>query len=223
MSDFMEKVGSKPKYYYHHVRKEMLPFFLTQFKRVLDVGCGNGRFGEQLKTSFPGLEVCSVGPVAESQAAATHLLDHALLGHFDTALQLPDNYFYVVVFNDSLEHFPDHVPALELALRLLKPGGAVVASIPNIRYWPQLQKYLIEGDWRYESAGVLDRTHLRFSTRKSVLRELAAAGFEMQSIEGINACWLRWKFRLLRALMPTPISDMPYQQFDLKAVKPMTS
>ena len=45
----------------------------------------------------------------------------------------------------------------------------------------------------------------------------------MQTIEGINACWLSWKFRLLRALMPTLMSDMPYQQFGLRAVKPMSS
>ena len=83
-------------------------------------------------------------------------------------------------------------------------------------------KIVLVHGFRPQVNDVLDRTHLRFFTRKSMLREFAAAGFEIQSIEGINACWLSWKFRLLRALMPTLMSDMPYQQFGLRAVKPMT-
>lgn len=211
---------AKPADYYRYARKEMLPFFPTNPGRVLDVGCGSGRFGELLKDSFAGVEVWGVEPVAEAQAVAAGVLDRALLGFFDEGLQLPENHFDVIVFNDSLEHFPDHVPALSLALRLLKPGGSIVASIPSVRYWPHVQQYLFEGEWRYESAGVLDRTHLRFFTRKSMLREFESAGLQVQDIGGINPCWLSWKFRLLRALMPGLMSDMPYQQFALRAIKP---
>lgn len=221
MTEAIDKPDAKPADYYRHTRKEMLPFFPAAFSQVLDIGCGNGRFGELLKASFPGIQVWGVEPVAEAHAIAAGVLDRALLGGFDASLELPENLFDVVVFNDSLEHFPDHVPVLQLAVRLLKPGGAVVASIPNIRYWPHLQQYLFEADWRYESQGVLDRTHLRFFTKKSMLRDFAAAGLEVQQIGGINACWLSWKFRLLRALMPGLMSDMPYQQFALRAVKPM--
>lgn len=223
MTEIALTSAAKPADYYRHARKEMLPFFPTGFSHVLDIGCGNGRFGELLKTSFPGVEVWGVEPVADAHAEAARVLDRALLGKFDESLGLPDKQFDVIVFNDSLEHCPDHVPVLQLAVRLLKPGGAIVASIPNIRYWPHVQQYLIEGDWRYESQGVLDRTHLRFFTKKSMLRDFAAAGLEVQQIGGINACWLSWKFRLLRALMPGLMNDMPYQQFALRAVKPMGS
>lgn len=209
----------KPTDYYQHSRKEMLQFFPPEFDRVLEVGCGNGQFGELLKSRFADCEVWGVEPVSEAHAIATRVLNHAILGYFEESLKLPDNHFDVIVFNDSLEHFPDHVPALALALRLLKPGGCIVASIPNIRYWPHVQQYLFEGEWRYESAGVLDRTHLRFFTRKSILREFASAGFDIEEIGGINPCWLSWKFRLLRCLMPNLMSDMPYQQFALRAVK----
>lgn len=221
MTDTTLTSAAMPADYYRHARKEMLSFFPTDFTHVLDIGCGNGRFGELLKTSFPGVEVWGVEPVPDAHAVAASVLDRALLGSFDESLGLPDRRFDVIVFNDSLEHFPDHVPVLKLAVHLLKPGGAIVASIPNIRYWPHVQQYLIEGDWRYESQGVLDRTHLRFFTKKSMLRDFAAAGLEVQQIGGINACWLSWKFRLLRALMPGLMHDMPYQQFALRAVKPM--
>ncbi|MEH0165826.1 class I SAM-dependent methyltransferase [Roseateles microcysteis] len=221
MTEPTREAAAKPADYYRHTRKEMLPFFPASVAKVLDIGCGNGRFGELLKVSFPGVQVWGVEPVAEAHAVAASVLDRALLGGFDASMALPENFFDVIVFNDSLEHFPDHVPVLQLAVRLLKPGGAIVASIPNIRYWPHVQQYLFEADWRYESQGVLDRTHLRFFTRRSILRDFAAAGLDVQQIGGINGCWLSWKFRLLRALMPGLMNDMPYQQFALRAVKPM--
>lgn len=212
---------SKPSHYYHHARREMLPFFPADPGRVLDIGCGNGNFGSLQKDTFAGTEVWGVEPVADAHAAAERVLDRALLGYLDDSLQLPERHFDVIVFNDSLEHFPDHLPALTLALRLQKPGGSVVASIPNIRFWPHVQQYLFEGGWRYESAGVLDRTHLRFFTRKSMIREFASAGLQVDEIGGINPCWLSWKFRLLRVLLPSLMSDMPFQQFALRAVKPV--
>ena len=206
--------------YYRHVRQEMLPFFPTKFSRVLDIRCGSGRFGELLKDSFSGAEIWGIEPMAEAHAAASQVLDRAVLGCFDISLDLSENHFDVIVFNDILEHFPAHMPALELAFQLLKAGGAIVASIPNIRYLPQVQQYLFEGDWRYESAGVMDQTHLRFFTRKSILRDFTSAGLVMYEIGGINACWLSWKFRLLRALRPK-MGEMPFQQFALRAVKPL--
>jgi 2-polyprenyl-3-methyl-5-hydroxy-6-metoxy-1,4-benzoquinol methylase len=220
----IEKINlltSKPASYYWQSRKEMLPFVPPHFLRVLDVGCGSGCFGELLKVSFPDIEVWGVEPVLDAQVVAARVLDHAGLGNFEAALNLPKENFDVIVFNDCLEHFPDHVPALALVVSLLKPGGSVVASIPNIRYWPHVQQYLFEGEWHYEAAGVLDRTHLRFFTRKSMLREFAAVGLHVDEISGINPCWLSWKFRLLRILMRGQMTGMPFQQFALRAVKPI--
>ncbi len=216
----MLSTADKPLNYYQHTRKEMLPFFPPQVTRVLDVGCGDGRFGQLLKVTYPGSEVWGVEPTAEAHSSAAKFLDHAILGYFDEKLTLPVEYFDTIVFNDSLEHFSNHMTALALAWRLLKPDGVIVASIPNVRYWPHVQHYLLEADWHYESAGILDRTHLRFFTRKSMLRNFAEAGYEVQIIEGINPCWTGFKFRLLETLFPRLMNDMPFQQFALRATKP---
>jgi SAM-dependent methyltransferase len=218
----MTSEAHKPADYYQHVRREMLPFFPPQITRALDVGCGDGRFGQLIKATYPGSEVWGVEPSAEAHSSASKILDHAVLGYFDETLALPDEHFDVIVFNDSLEHFSNHIPALALARRLLKPQGVVVASIPNVRYWPHVQHYLLESDWRYESAGILDRTHLRFFTRKSMLRDFSETGFEVQKIEGINPCWIGFKFRLLQTLFPRLMSDMPFQQFAIRATKQNT-
>ena len=205
--------------YYGHSRREMLPFFPAKAGRILDVGCGSGGFGRLLKSALTGVEVWGVEPTQSAFDQARAGLDRVLHGYFDESLQLPDAHFDTIVFNDSLEHFPDERPALQLAHRLLKQDGRIVASIPNVRYWPHVQHYLLDGDWKYESAGILDRTHLRFFTRRSIERTFGEAGFVIQQLEGINPCWTGLKFKLLNTLFPGRTADMPFAQFAVVAGK----
>ena len=68
----------------------------------------------------------------------------------------------------------------------MKPDGALVASIPNVRHHSVVRSVL-EGNWTYESAGLLDRTHLRFFTRREIEKLFFRAGFavdEMRSVIG---------------------------------------
>ena len=203
--------------YYAHTRPEMLAYFTQSPGRVLDVGCGQGSFGASLKAQHPQAEVWGVEPMAPAARSAAQVLDHVCVGNFDTGLQLPERSFDAVVFNDSLEHLPDTVAALALTRRLLKPGGRLVASIPNVRYWPHLKRYLFQGDWKYEDEGILDRTHLRFFTCRSIRRTLVEAGFEVQSITGITPCWRGFRQSLAKALLPSGAQDILYLQFAVVA------
>ncbi|MBY0430143.1 MAG: class I SAM-dependent methyltransferase, partial [Rhodospirillales bacterium] len=76
------------------------------------------------------------------------------------------------------EHVADSEGLLAMASRRLRPGGTLVLSVPNVQYWPVL-KGLLEGHWTYTEAGVLDRTHLRFFTRESLIRLIHGAGLEI--------------------------------------------
>ena len=207
----------KPSGYFENTRPEMLGFVPRDARRILDVGCGQGRFGAALKRELPGAEVWGVEPDVLAQAEAAKVLDRAIAGPFDDRLGLGDASFDAVVFNDSLEHFADHEAPLRLARRLLKPGGAIVASIPNVRYWPHLRRYVFGGDWEYQGHGVLDRTHLRFFTYRSILRTLRDAGFEVRRIEGINPCWRGARLALMKTLLPSRARDILYLQFALTA------
>ena len=184
---------------------------------MLDVGCGNGRFGAMLKAKLQGTEVWGVEPVAEANAEAAKVLDHAIHGLFCESLGLQAASFDTIVFNDSLEHFPDQHPPLALALQLLKPGGRVVASIPNVRYWPHMREYLFGGDWRYRDEGILDRTHLRFFTRRSIVRCFGEAGYDVQRVEGITPCWKDLRLWLAQTFWPSGIKDILYLQFAVVA------
>lgn len=210
---------AKPADYFLHERREMLCYVPRSAQRILDVGCGDGRFGELLTLELPGAEVWGVEPSPEACTKASQVLHKVQRGPFDDSLPFPLAHFDVIIFNDSLEHFVDHVGALQLAHRLLRRVGAIVASIPNVRYWPHVQHYLLEGDWRYEAAGILDNTHLRFFTKKSIVRDFTETGFVVERMEGINPCWIGTKFKLLRLLFPRRVDDMPYQQFAVVARK----
>lgn len=209
--------ATAPDRYRSNARPEMLPHVPSAARRILDVGCGAGVFAAVLKRERPGAEVWGVEPDAAAHAQAAQVLDRALLGHFEAGLGLPEAHFDAIVFNDSLEHFPDHRPALQLALRLLAPGGVLVASVPNVRYWPHLRHYLFEADWRYENEGIRDHTHLRFFTRRSVVRSLQEAGYEVLATQGINPCWAGMRRRVALALLPAGMQDLLYLQFAVTA------
>lgn len=203
--------------YFSHQRPEMLRFVPAGARRVLDVGCGNGGFGAALRKNRPGIEVWGVEPDVDAAANAAKVLDRAIQGMFTSDLDLPGSGFDAVIFNDSLEHFPDHVPALRLAASLIKPGGSLVASIPNVRHWPHMKHYIFQADWAYSESGILDRTHLRFFTRKSILRTLNEQGFNVDHIEGITPCWRDIRLPLANALLPKSWRDIIHLQFALTA------
>lgn len=203
--------------YHTHTRPEMLPHVPVQARRILDVGCGAGAFAASLKRARPDAEVWGVEPDAAAHAAASRLLDRVLLGMFDERLGLPEAGFDTIIFNDSLEHFPDHRPALRLARRLLAPAGMLVASVPNVRYWPHLKHYLFQADWRYENEGIRDHTHLRFFTRRSLERALHEAGFDVVTVQGINPCWTGLRQRVARLALPGGMQDLLYLQFAVTA------
>jgi hypothetical protein len=93
---------------------------------------------------------------------------------------------------DVLEHLRDPWAALFRLRDCLKDGGTVVASIPNIANYKIIKKLLFT-DWRYEPGGILDHTHLRFFTRRSVEDLFRNAGFEILRIEreGRERWWSR--------------------------------
>jgi len=157
--------------------------------------------------------------MAEASAAAGLVLDKVLHGLFDETLGLPPGHFDTIVFNDSLEHFPDTTPPLALAHRLLHAQGRLVLSVPNVRHWPHVKHYLLHADWRYQDDGILDRTHLRFFTRRSIVRTLTEAGFEVQTVEGLGSCWRGLKRVLAHTLLPRGAHDMAFLQFAIVATK----
>ena len=201
--------------YPHAARKEMLAFLPKDSRRVLDVGCNTGAFGEAVKLARPGTEVWGIEPDAGAAERATAHLDRVMVGFFGPSLPLPESHFDVISFNDVLEHMPDPWAALNHAAPLLAPGGVVLASLPNLLHLDTIWPLVHDRDFRYEPCGVRDRTHLRFFTRTSALRMFDECGYEVLSVQGINEQWYTSsiKRRLAFRLFKRQLEETKWVQF----------
>jgi 2-polyprenyl-3-methyl-5-hydroxy-6-metoxy-1,4-benzoquinol methylase len=210
---------SIPTFYATDVdRPEMVAFLPPNFTRVLEIGCGEGTFAKHYSSAS---ERWGVEPNAFSAGKAEALLTKVLVGTFEQVSQeLPDNYFDLVICNDVIEHMEDHDLFLDSIKVKMREGGRLVGSLPNIRYVSALFELLVKKDWQYRPYGTLDRSHLRFFTRKSLLRTFAAHGYTVQKFHGINRAGR--PFYALHKSIPIALIvlltlgyywDVPYHQF----------
>ena len=170
-----------PSDYYEHERPEVLEAIPRDAARVLDVGCGSGRLGEQIKRR-QGATVWGIEVVRDASELAAQRLDRVWNTPVETALpELPEETFDCIVTADVLEHVVDPWIVLAQLRRRLVPGGTLVASIPNVGHWDVIRA-LLEGTWQYTSEGLLDQTHLRFFTRRSVRELFWTAGLAIKEI-----------------------------------------
>jgi GT2 family glycosyltransferase/tetratricopeptide (TPR) repeat protein/2-polyprenyl-3-methyl-5-hydroxy-6-metoxy-1,4-benzoquinol methylase len=170
--------------YFEFARPELIELVPADARDILDVGCGAGRLGAALKARQPcritGLELDAV-----AAAAARTRLDEVHIGDVEGKLLpvLPES-FDAVICGDVLEHLREPLDFLRRLRSCLRPGGVLIASVPNVRHHSVVRS-LLEGNWTYEPAGLLDRTHLRFFTRREIEKLFLRAGFEVESLSTV--------------------------------------
>ncbi|MFC1769893.1 class I SAM-dependent methyltransferase [Nitrospirota bacterium] len=186
-------MSNKKADYYRHVRTEILPHILKGENRVLDIGCAEGYTGAELKRTGKASFVAGIELDISSAQEATKRLDHVITGDvqtisFNTAPFLSEPFDYLIL-SDVLEHLSDPWSTLQRLVGLLRPGGKVIVSIPNIRNWRVLSKLIINDDWHYQSDGILDFTHLRFFTLSTSRDLLIQAGLNIEQ----HTSLIHWK------------------------------
>ena len=203
--------------YHTRPRREMIPFVPAGAGSVLDIGCGAGAFGAGLKTarwkSQAALEVWGIEGEAAAAARAGEVLDRVITGLAPAALaELDGRRFDCVVMNDVIEHVLEPEEMLRAVRPHLAAGGCLVASIPNIRHHATLADLVLRGRWEYVDEGILDRTHVRFYTRTSMVELLERCGYRVTGTTGINRTGSR-VFQLFNVLTLGRFADMGYLQF----------
>lgn len=208
---------TKETVYYEADRQDMHRFIPTGVSTHLDIGCGQGAFGKGLKQKFPRLESWGLELSKTEGKIAKKNLDKAIIGTIEDNLkELPDGYFDVISFNDVLEHLVDPYEVLCLLQPKLSPNGVVVASIPNVRFVRNLVNLLIKKDWTYENGGILDRTHLRFFTYKTMRDMFEKCGYRVETLEGISQI-AKWKATLLTLVSLGQLRDTTFIQYAVVA------
>ncbi|HVX12039.1 MAG TPA: glycosyltransferase [Pirellulales bacterium] len=167
--------------YFDFARPEVMQLIPDTARRVLEIGCGNGRLGEALKRR-QSCEVVGIELDRDAAEKATGRLDRVLVGDVERLkLDFAPGSIDCLVCADVLEHLVDPLAFLRRTRQWLTEEAAVVTSIPNVRHHSVVGS-LIEGNWTYEPAGLLDHTHLHFFTRRDAVDLFLQAGYQVETI-----------------------------------------
>ena len=158
-----------------------LAHLIAPNSRVLDVGCGTGDITDTIRRQ-KSASIIGIEPDAERvQRAAARGLD-VHLGVLSPDFIRQHGPFDYIVFADVLEHLPNPSEIVAMARGGLKPGGSVVASIPNVAHW-FVRIDLLRGRFDYQDCGIMDATHLRWFTRRTVREFFERLGFQITALD----------------------------------------
>jgi SAM-dependent methyltransferase len=205
--------------YYSHARAEILPLWVRPQSRVLELGCGAGATIRMLRDRglcrwAAGIE--AHGPAAER--ARPHL-DLLISGDADRTMpDIEPGSLDVLLCLDVLEHLVDPWGTLSRLAPLLKPDGALIASIPNLRFYPVTLPLILRGSWTYRDEGIMDRTHLRFFTWETIEGLMDSAGLTVDAV--IRSGLEGKRSRILNALTFGCLRDLFVYRYLFRARPP---
>ncbi|HUP32086.1 MAG TPA: class I SAM-dependent methyltransferase [Gaiellaceae bacterium] len=149
--------------------------------RVLDVGCSSGYLARPLVATGCTVVGLELDPRAAEEAR--EVCEEVLVGDVET-MELPFEpaSFDVVLCGDLIEHLRDPGAFLTRVRPLLRPGGHLVLTTPNVANWA-MRLGLLVGRWRYTELGILDRTHTHLFTRATLAETLERAGYRVETLD----------------------------------------
>jgi 2-polyprenyl-3-methyl-5-hydroxy-6-metoxy-1,4-benzoquinol methylase len=201
------------QYGYETSRPDVRAHVPAGSRRVLDLGCSTGALGAELKRQT-GATVVGVELDTGYAEQARSRLDRVVVSDVESFLRgepPPEAPFDCVVAADVLEHLVDPWLALRQAAKLVRPGGTVVISVPNVLHWRGLARLVWTRRWPRDEAGPFDRTHLRWFSGEDAVDLLRQAGVRPVRVE--PRYWTRgWRLRLDELLARTPLAPfLPVQ------------
>ncbi len=159
---------------------------IREKSEILEFGPAAGYFTRYLKEHRQAtVDIIEIDEACAKRAA--EFARHCFVGDIEE-----DNWMAVfagrtydhVIFADVLEHLRNPLSVLRASTALLKPGGKIVISVPNIGHW-QILAALINNDFSYNNVGIMDKTHLRFFTEATLRQMIYDAGLQPKQIEPV--------------------------------------
>jgi 2-polyprenyl-3-methyl-5-hydroxy-6-metoxy-1,4-benzoquinol methylase len=164
------------QYYQNH--REDIQKHITKCNSILEVGCAKGLMGKNIKEKYPNLIYYGIDFHKPSLEIAKCFLDFTY--HFDFNKDdinffdkhFTDCKFDFIIFADVLEHLIDPIGTIKYFKQYLNDNGSIIISIPNICHISVIKELLLNRDFPYAEQGILDKTHLKFYTKNSFIREI---------------------------------------------------
>jgi len=150
--------------------------------KILDLGCSSGLLAERLTGmghQVVGVDLYEFPEAAERMSAFYKAdLSQGVPPEVGTGFDL-------VLMADVLEHLSEPEVLLEQCMDLLTPEGSVILCVPNIAHWyPRTRAAL--GMFDYDQRGILDATHLRFFTRRSIRKLVERSRYTVRRMEPVG-------------------------------------
>ncbi|MBI2205036.1 MAG: class I SAM-dependent methyltransferase [Candidatus Rokubacteria bacterium] len=146
-------------------------------RRLLDVGAADGLLSRPFTER--GWRVTGIECDPAAAQAGARWCEHMVVANLDRAVPRLESLYDAIVYGDVLEHLADPLRVLSELNRCLAPGGVVVASVPNVAHFV-IRLSLLVGKFEYIDRGILDHTHLRFFTERSLRALVADAGLTVE-------------------------------------------
>lgn len=150
--------------------------------KIYEFGCAHGRMTKYLAQKLNcHVDICEID--AEAGLMASAFASNYLVGttHGDftkSNFEWNKPYYDYVIFADVLEHLINPKKYLEKSKNLLRKDGSIWISIPNIAHNSILID-LWNNKFKYREHGLLDKTHLTFFTRESLLEMVTECGLHI--------------------------------------------
>lgn len=174
--------------YFFELREEILPLLPKYSERVMDLGCGSGETSGYLKSINRFGWVCGIEGSFEAAEVARKKIDKVVVGDIERIdFQIENESLDLILALDILEHLVDPWTIILKLRQLLKPGGIIIVSIPNVRHYSVVLPLLFLDDWRYSQEGLLDSTHIRFFTKTTAAKMFTGSDFQIDMVDHTGA------------------------------------
>ena len=166
---------------HEHHNPDLLNFIPKDAANLIEIGCSSGALAREFKKINPNCNYLGVEIDPDYAELANRFCDETLVLDIESA---GEDFFQnnklrdCWIFGDTLEHLRNPSAVLSKIKAVIPENGSIVACIPNMQHW-SIQARLSFGDLRYEDSGLLDKTHLRWFTRITIIETFLAAGFSI--------------------------------------------
>ena len=161
--------------------RTIIASWVPEHAKVLEIGPGDGVVSRWLKQSKQ-CQTVGVELNAAADYAARDAFDHMVIGNIEDATALSQirahSPFDAIIFADVLEHLVDPWTVLRNVRPILSAQGHVLLSVPNIAHWTARLNLLI-GRFDYTDGFLMDRSHLRWFTRRSAREMARSTGYRI--------------------------------------------
>ncbi len=158
---------------------------LAHGARVLDLGCGKGRFAVHVKNACPQAAVVALDLATAMVRHAPASLERVAGSMLE--LPFPEASFDAAYATESLEHAVDVETAVAELCRVLRPGARLVIIDKNARQWGRLKTPHWEKWFREEELLALLRRHCRAASCRPI------SYWEGVAPDGLFLCWTATK------------------------------